>query len=410
MHLPPPRDNRYLFLDMNAYFASCEQHRRPALRGKPLIVTPTLAPSGAVIAASYAAKQHGVFTGMRIQDALQRIPTLAIIPADPKYYTVIHHEIMALLEREICPSPQALSVDEFAIPLDTYESWTPHAHALARLLKQRLREQWSEALTCSIGIGPNIFLAKLGTELHKPNGLSMLQLHTLGRAFRSLSLRGIPGINWGMSWRLHSAGIRTAYQFYQAPHTLLQNLFGTLGDVWWHQLHGYDVSRSVRTIPKTMSHSHVLAPKLRSKDGGQAVLYKLCLKLAERLRHHTLVTRSLFLSVRTLAHGRWQETLTFHPTDDLFSLFPLMRQRYTEALSLEAAPFKISITLHELQTSQQTSLPLFGATTHATSLFQAVDTINQNYGRWTIQPASLLPIQDAAPNRIAFHAPQYDMD
>src|SRR5438477_5035546 len=97
MDLPEPRDNQYLFLDMNAFFASCEQHRYPSLRGVPVAVTPTIAPSGCVIAASYEAKRLGVTTGCRVGEALGRIPGLTIVKADPRYYVEVHNKIANFL-------------------------------------------------------------------------------------------------------------------------------------------------------------------------------------------------------------------------------------------------------------------------------------------------------------------------
>src|SRR3989344_9098546 len=159
--LPLPNNNRILFLDMNAFFASCEQWRDPALRFKPVGVTPTLHNSGCVIAASYEAKKLGVTTGCSVGYAKQKIPRIHIVESKPKNYVAIHETIAFFLEQEIGPQINRLSIDEFAIALDKQEQFTPNAHAVALKIKRFLRHQFDGIVRCSIGIGPNAFLAKL---------------------------------------------------------------------------------------------------------------------------------------------------------------------------------------------------------------------------------------------------------
>lgn len=420
--LPPPRDNQFLFLDMNSFFASCEQHRRPELRGKPVGVTPTLAPSGCIIAASYEAKRQGVGTGTRVKDAQTKIPSIYIVDADPKYYVSIHDKIVSFLRQEIHPAPLIMSVDEFGIPLDKTEQWTPNAHRLALHIKQRMQEMFSEALSCSIGIGPNMFLAKLGTEIHKPNGLAILQCHNLSQAYTQLKLRDIPGINWGMSYQLHSKGIRSALEFYNASRQFLHDGFGILGEAWWYNLHGYKVSYAP-TPTKSVSHSHVLSPLYRNKTKGRAVLYKLFLKVIERLREKGLATKEITVVVKAAyvkpernpvyrdRADRWIYTLKVRPSQNPLSLFGAIAKAYDKEIPVNFQPVQIYVVACHLAPYQDNMLALFPEDSPKVgSLFGAVDNLNYRYGRWTIKPASLLPIQDSAPNRITFRQPDFEMD
>ncbi len=409
MELPPPQDNQFLFLDMNAFFASCEQHAHPHLRGKPVVVTPTVAPSGCVIAASYEAKRLGITTGCRVGDAQRRIPNVAVIDARHTYYVEIHRRIAQFLEEEIAPSPIKLSIDEFAIPLDKQEQWTPNAHALAVRVKQRMAEIFSPALRCSIGVGPNLFLAKLGTEIQKPNGLVIIQCHTLKPAYATLRLVDIPGINHGMDTRLRSLGIRTPVEFFQAPRTLLAQAFGRLGEAWWYNLHGYRVDHAVSST-KSISHSHVLAPRLRNKQAARAVLYKLWLKVAERLREKQLATRRVVVVIRE-SHQRSFFVIPVRPTQNPLAIFRTIKMNYETQLSPSIQPIKIYVVALDLQPHALARLPFFPEDSpQYDTCFQAIDKINATYGRWTVKPASLLNIHDSAPNRIAFHVPDYDMD
>ncbi len=408
MDLPSPRDNQFLFLDMNSFFASCEQHFRPELRGKPIVVAPTVGPSGCVIAASYEAKALGVRTGWRVGEAQKIIPNLAVVDARHRNYVEIHTGLKALLEREFTPDPLVLSVDEFGIPLDKTEQWTPNAHKLALRVKQRIFETFSPALRCSIGIGPNMFLSKLGTEVQKPDGLVIMQLHTLEEAFKTLKLRDIPGINWGMSNRLATLGIRTALNFFNAPHDLLHSTLGILGDAWWYNLHGYRVDVA-HNATKSMSHSHVLAPKLRTKAKARAVIYKLCIKLADRLREKDFDTTHIAVWVRS--KPSWQYSFAIHPTQDPFTIFRVIAKAYDETFPDDQIPHQANIVVYGLVPRQTNTLGLFPSNElKASPLFASVDALNHRFGRWTVQPASTLPVQDSAPNRITFRVPDFEMD
>jgi DNA polymerase-4 len=409
MELPPPRDNQYLFLDMNAFFASCEQHLHPELRGKPVAVTPTLHDSGCVIAASYEAKRLGVTTGCRVGVAKQRIPNIVIRHAEPRSYVEIHNQLHAFLLQEVTPHPIRLSVDEFGIPLTPTEQYTPNAHALALFIKTRLEAIFSPALRCSIGIGPNMFLAKLGTEVQKPNGLVVIQLHTLESAYQTLKLRDIPGINWGMSNRLHAIGIRTPVEFYQAPRVTLHNAFGIMGNAWWYNLHGYKVD--VHESPtKSMSHSHVIAPAYRTKAKARPVLYKLWLKVAERLREKQLATQAVMVVIRH-NHTKWIHSLHVRPTQSAFEIFQAMAAAYDTDLPPNIQPTQIIVVAYHLAPHENLRLEFFPEDNNKlTDLFRSVDAINHHFGRWTIKPASLLPIGNSAPNRITFRVPDFEMD
>lgn len=400
---------------MNAFFASCEQHKTPALRGKPVGVAPALGTSACIVAASYEAKAHGITTGWRVGEAKQRLPDIQIVPGDHRYYVAVHNAILTFLKNEISPDVHPMSVDEFAVKLDKYEQWTPNAHAVARRIKEGIYGLFSPYLRCSIGIAPNAFLAKLGTEIQKPNGLVVLQQHTLPEAFSQLkNLRDIPGINWGMSKRLHALGIRTPLDFYHAPQKLLHDAFGILGDAWWYHLHGYNIqsAQHFRTSdrPKSISHSHVLAPELRTKAKARPVLYKLWIKVADRLRDKSLATAHISVVIRS-KYARWEHTLTVSPTQDVFAVFKNLAQAYDQQLPPVFQPLQILVVCHHLSPQGTAPVSLFENASHkVTDLFAATKDLNHKFGRWTVKPASLLSAADAAPNRVTFQKPDYEMD
>ena len=152
---------QWLFLDLNAFFASCEQQENPALRGKPVIVVQTPTDSAVAIAASYAAKAFGIKTGTLVRDARQLCPDVVTVQANHRLYTEYHERMLKAVDTCL-PFEKVCSIDEMACKLMGTERQVPVARELAMKVKRALREQVGECLTCSIGIAPNVFPARSG--------------------------------------------------------------------------------------------------------------------------------------------------------------------------------------------------------------------------------------------------------
>jgi DNA polymerase IV len=150
---------QWLFLDLNAFFASCEQQDNPALRGQPIIVVQTPTDSACAIAASYEAKRLGITTGTLVREAKQICPAVIPVQARHRLYTEYHERMLAAVDTCV-PVEKVMSIDEVACRLTGDQRQVPVARALALKLKRALREQVGECLTCSIGIAPNVFLGK----------------------------------------------------------------------------------------------------------------------------------------------------------------------------------------------------------------------------------------------------------
>jgi DNA-binding transcriptional MerR regulator len=161
---------QWLFLDLNAFFASCEQQENPALRGQPVIVVQTPTDSAVAIAVSYAAKAFGIKTGTLVREARQLCPAVIPVQANHRLYTEYHERILKAVDTCL-PVEKVCSIDEMACRLMGTERQVPAACELALKVKRALREQVGECLTCSIGLAPNVFLGKVGSDLQKPDGL-----------------------------------------------------------------------------------------------------------------------------------------------------------------------------------------------------------------------------------------------
>src|SRR5262245_59538297 len=203
---------RYLFIDMNSYFASVEQQERPELRGRPVAVVPMLAETTCCIAASYEAKRFGVKTGTRVREARQLCPGIQLIPARHELYVEYHHRILKAVGGVLAIAG-VLSVDEVACKLHGVEQKQDEAERLARQIKAALRRELGEQMRCSVGIAPNTLLAKIAADMHKPDGLTVIRSEDLPQRLHGLELKDFPGVGRKMEQRLHRFGVRTAKEF-----------------------------------------------------------------------------------------------------------------------------------------------------------------------------------------------------
>jgi DNA polymerase-4 len=177
---------RWLYVDFNSYFASVEQQLRPELRGKPIVVVPVETDSTCAIAASYEAKAFGVKTGTAIYEAKRLCPGLVCVLARHERYVEFHHGLIEEIERHILVTA-VRSIDEVACRLMDNE-----ISEIAESIKSGIAKTIGPYMRCSIGIAPNRYLAKVGTELQKPDGLVVLRAEDLPQKLFSLKLRDQP--------------------------------------------------------------------------------------------------------------------------------------------------------------------------------------------------------------------------
>lgn len=174
----PPRPLRWLFLDLNSYFASVEQQLNPALRGRPILVAPVDSDTTVAIAASIEAKKFGIKTGTPVWEAKRLCRDLVVTPARHDKYVEFHDAIVAEIWNHI-PVTKVCSIDEVACRLLDNENSEAAAAALAHRIKEGIRANVGQCMTSSVGIAPNRLLAKLASDMMKPDGLVILTADTL---------------------------------------------------------------------------------------------------------------------------------------------------------------------------------------------------------------------------------------
>ena len=403
MESPAKAGLKWLFLDLNSYFASVEQQHNPALRGKPVAVVPAMTDSTCAIAASYEAKAFGITTGTKIYEAKKMCPSLICIQADHKKYVDYHHQIIAATERCL-PVHKTWSVDEFDCLLLGREREPANAIALANAIKDSIHTHVGEAIHCSIGIAPNSFLAKVGTEIQKPNGLVLLKPEDMPGRLLELRLTDLPGINVAMLRRLNTAGIRTMAQLYNTSPKQCRAIWRSVqGERFWYWLHGYDVPYQ-KTSPSMIGHSRMLDPQLRGLEKTRQMGRRLLFKACTRLRRKELFARNLVVKLTFLDRHRWVGFQDFPASQDPFTMMrhfdALWHQMCLETFNT-ATPviperkmifLKISTLLHGLVRQEQITDDLFekhlqeqmDQSDKQGRLAAALDSLQQKYKEETV--------------------------
>ncbi len=301
---------RWLFLDLNSYFASVEQELRPELRGRPIAVVPVMADTTCAIAASYEAKAFGVRTGTQIGEAKRMCPGLELVEARHEVYVDYHNRIVEAVERCV-PVAAVMSIDEMASSLIGREQPLFAALDLAHRVKAAIRGVGS-TLRCSVGLAPNRYLAKIASDMDKPDGLVALTQDLLPGALLGLTPRDLPGVGARMEKRLHEHGVRTMENLLALDREQMNQVWGGIGgEKLWHWLRGEDFHDAELEHQKSISQSHVLPPELRTEEGCYAVAHKLLHKAAMRLRTARLWATHLTLTIKyatTRAEARGQHT------------------------------------------------------------------------------------------------------
>ncbi len=400
----PPRPLRWLFLDLNSYFASVEQQLQPDLRGRPVLVAPVDSDTTVAIAASVEAKRYGIKTGTPVWEAKRLCRDLIVTPARHEKYVEFHDAIVAEIWRHI-PVTKVCSIDEVACRLLDNENSVEAATALAHRIKAGIRANIGDCMTSSVGIAPNRLLAKLASDMQKPDGLVILSAETLPQRLFDLELRDIAGIGAKMERRLAQDGINDIRQLCERrPQGVGTAWGGTNGDRLWYLLHGVDLAEKA-TQSRTIGHSHVLLPGKRGLEPVRLTARRLALKAASRLRRKNYRARLLVL------HGKfeddksnWRASVKLPATQDSFvilaaldGLFP----RLAAAGRARGGGFllrMVGITLCEIEAESGEQGSMFAALdpddplareTRGLALSRAMDRINEKFGRHAVSVGPL---------------------
>jgi DNA polymerase-4 len=286
-----------LHLDMDAFFASVEQARRPELRGLPVIVGGARGGRGVVSACSYEARVFGVHSAMPLFQAERLCPQGVFLPVDMRAYAAVHEAVVELL-RSYTDLVEVASIDEAYLDV----TGSRRLFGPPRTIALRIQEQVYDAhdLTCSIGLGPTKLLAKLAANLVKPAGIGELTAADVHGRLRDLPVGEICGIGPVTEERLAALGLTTVGMVQDIPFPLLAAAFGS-GAHGLRQLafgRGFSPVSSRRSLPKSVSHETTFRDDSNDLEFLRATLLSLTERVVADLRRHGLAARTVALKVR----------------------------------------------------------------------------------------------------------------
>lgn len=325
INLPKVERLNWLYIDMNSYFATIEQQLDHTLRGKPIAVVANLSDSTSAIAVSYEAKKLGISTGTKIFEAKRIYPELVCVVSKHEEYTKYHKAIFAEVEKHLHVD-KILSIDEAACRLTGELCNQGNAINIANLIKQSIRSNVGECIGCSIGIAPNRYLAKIASNMQKPNGLVVICPEDIPERLLGLHLNDLPGVGKSTYSRLRGYGIQTIGQLYKCSQQELKKKWGSIvGAKLWYLLRGYDLSNE-STASNTIGHSQVLAPNLRNVESARIVALSLLQKATYRLRAKKLQASRIIITIQTTDRQTLKKSIKVAKLSDNISISKIFVQ------------------------------------------------------------------------------------
>jgi DNA polymerase-4 len=394
-------------LDMDAFFASVEEKMNPHLKGKPLMVGGGLDQRGVVSSANYAARQYGVRAGMPVGEARRLCPHGTFVEGDPRKYTHLSLEILQIL-KDFTPAVEPFSIDEAFLDLTqvppdgarrrrgaagdaaaALNRYVPMARAMQRAILKKTD------LTASIGIAPNKYIAKMGSGLEKPAGLTVLTQERYRQVFWPRDVQELWGIGGKTREALGKLEIRTVGQLAHFPRELLTYHFGLNGERMQEAARGEDetpVTPYYEGIEvKSMGHEVTLPEDVSDREALAAQLLRLSDQVARRLRQDGYVGRIIAVKFRdakfkTTIRQRALPTVTndehviYHTASELFREHWDGRPLRLVGVSVSGLAPAAGYYQHDL----------FAPEEHRREMIEAVDSLRDRFGDHALVKAGVL--------------------
>lgn len=414
----------FVHLDMNSFFASVEQQANPRLRGRPLGVCAYLHEQGCVIAASREAKRYGMKVGMRVSEARKIVPHAVFVQNDPPKYRSVISQVFAILH-ELTNKVEYYSIDEAFLDLTGwYRDYAEIAFVMSRV-QERITREVGDWLTCSVGIAPTRLLAKLGSDLRKPNGLTILTPEELEKRAQNMPLQTLCGVGPRLDRRFKRQGVRTvAGLLAMSPEHLLRS-FGKTGFFLWSELRGYEgmgVNTQTEVLPRSIGHSFCVPNQVNRAGLVVPTLLRLLERSVRRLRGFRLAAHAVVVTVgipgeeeHRYGWGTWRRSIRSElfrfpePIQDSFTFAETVLRLLGEQWNGSTSVSFLAVTLIDLSPwSTQGRLDALDQSWRQQGdkrilVTQAMDRIRDRYGLEAVQFGSLAGLSGTeAPDRIGF--------
>jgi len=376
-------------VDMDAFYAAIEQRDRPELRGLPVIVGASPTGRGVVSAASYEARRFGVRSAMPIGRAARLCPHAAFLPVDMRKYQRVSVQVMGILV-DFSPLVEPVSVDEAFVDLSGTESLFGSPLDAVRLIKTRILAE--TGLTASAGLAANKFVAKVASELEKPDGLVVVAAGDEARFLGALPIERLWGVGRVMAKALGDLGFTTISQLQRAPRAVLAHRFGRHGEILHNLAFGRD-DRSVEPygVPKSIGAEETFGVDCTNPEQLKTTLRSHAERVAAELREGGFSAGRVTLKLRLAPFETHTRSVTEGPTQDGLELYRralalLERDRVTRPVRL------IGLSASRLGPSGKGQLDLLDpAALRRERLARVVDRLAARFGEGAVIPAALLP-------------------
>lgn len=382
-------DRTILHLDMNAFFASVEQQTNPCLRGKPIAVIGA-AGRTVILTASYEARAYGVKTGMRVHEAKEACPGLILVTTNNRLYTHISRGIMAMLH-DFTPLVEVFSIDEAFLDLTGSLRLFGSGEQVAHLMKARIQHHFG--LTCSVGIAPNKLLAKLASEMKKPDGLTIIRQEEVASLLERVPIRELCGIGATTQRALARYGITTCGELGRFPVDILTRHFGVIGERLHRMGLGEDDSPVVPAEEaeevKSVGHSTTFDRDMERREDILRWLLQLAEMVGRRARRHGVAGKTVTLTVRyadftTFSRQTTRSTFT-NRSDEIYRTAVELLDSIDLAQPVRLLGVRITKLCY-----QGEQLPLFGEERKKALATCAMDSVNNRYGEFAVTFGSLV--------------------
>jgi len=382
-------------IDMDAFFASVEQKTNPRLRGKPVAV---IGSGGRTVITtrSYEARKYGVKTGMNVYEVKKLCPHIIFVVGNNEKYTHTCKELQKIYLR-FTPDVEVYSIDEAFLDLTTTHHLFGGPEAIGHSIKKQIEKQFG--ITCTVGIAPNILIAKLASDLAKPDGLEWIQPEEVKSVLEDLPLKELWGIGSRLTERLEALDIKTCGELERAPASLLRSTFGIIGE----HLKAMGMGLCNRPLyvqegdPKSIGHSMTFPEDLSKGKDIKAEILKLSEMVGRRARGYGFIGRKISLTVR------YPDFNTFSKQTTLPDYTNHTHEIYKRAISiLNSMRLKDSVRLLGVCLSSLirdcNQMILFEDQRKERALFQAMDAVNDRYGDFKLIWGSYL--EQFEPSRV----------
>lgn len=374
-----------LHIDMNAFFASVEQRADPSLRDRPMAVAGS-EKRGVILSPSYEARAFGVKTGMTYHEARSLCPPIILVPADPAKYSHACKRLIKIWEH-YTPAVELFSIDEAFLDVTGCGDLFGDPVAIAVRIKEQIWRE--EGLTCSIGIAPNKLLAKLGSDMVKPDGLVLIAPDDVPEVMENLPVKDLCGIGPSLSGQLAYMGVRTCGELGRTPLRYLAARFGALGGRLRDMGRGIDGSAvkamhdQEREEARSIGHSMTLEQDCADRERLERHILQLSEKVGRRMRRNGYRGRTVSLTLRyadftTFSRQRRLPRSLCHGPDVFSAAIGIFRD-----IGLKQPVRLVGLSVSGLALRSE-QVPLFNDERRRAFTSAAMDRINDQYGDFTV--------------------------